>query len=58
MFGWIEDINNVDINNASLWMTIAICYSPFFRSMTDNEFEIWIRSIFVKEKKLKTMNSI
>jgi len=50
LFGWIEDITRFDILNLSLWMTIAICYSARYRSMTDDEFKQWIRNIFTYKR--------
>ncbi len=48
-FGWIEDINNFDMMNFGLWMIIGICLSSKYRGMTDKEFELWFKSIFVNE---------
>lgn|SRR5574344_617458 len=46
MYGWVEDINRLDMANVVLWMMVAMCYSPLFRNMTDIEFKKWINSIF------------
>lgn len=48
-YGWIEDFNNFDIANIALWMMISMGLSVRFRSMTDNQFKIWINSIFKKQ---------
>lgn len=44
-YGWIEDINNINILNISLWTMIAMCYSKEFRNMTNLEFKQWIRQL-------------
>lgn len=43
--GWIEDANNFDILNISLWSMIGMCYSKEFRDMTNSEFKNWINQI-------------
>lgn len=43
MYGWVEDYNRWDIMNISLWMMISICYSPYFRRMTNEEMKQWVR---------------
>ena len=43
--GWIEDVNNFDILNISLWAMIGMCYSKEFRDMTDTDFKNWINQI-------------
>jgi hypothetical protein len=42
LLGWMEDLNRWDNNNVLIWMTIGICLSNEFRSMTDNDFKKWI----------------
>jgi hypothetical protein len=49
-FAWIEDFSRFDLNYLFLWIMIAMCFSPQFRSMNNSQFEIWVRSIFVKYK--------
>ena len=48
-YGWIEDFNNFDITNIALWMMISMGLSVRFRFMTDDQFKIWINSIFKKQ---------
>ncbi|MDO6739092.1 hypothetical protein [Wenyingzhuangia sp. 2_MG-2023] len=45
-YGWIEDVNIFDISSAALWMFIAMGYSVEFRKMSNEEFKIWVKSIF------------
>lgn len=45
VYGWIEDVNNLDILNISLWMMIGVCYSSQFRNMSNNDFKTWIKKI-------------
>lgn len=45
VFGWIEDINQLNILNIALWTMIGMCYSEQFRNMTPLEFKQWIRQL-------------
>ncbi len=45
-WGWVEDVNDFTMMNVALWMIIGLCYSPKFRRMDNNEFELWFRSLF------------
>ena len=47
MMGWVEDFTSFDMNMFLLWTMIGICYSPYFREMTDDEFEEWIENMLV-----------
>lgn len=52
LYGWVEEscsFNNMDI---ILWLLIAICTSSQFRSMTNPEFRLWIKSIFAEDETL------
>lgn len=49
-FGWLEDTNDFDILNISLWITIAMGLSETFRNMSDAEFRNWVRHIFKVKK--------
>ena len=51
-YGWVEDINQFDIANFAIWMSIAMGLSRQFREMTDKEFIAWVRSIFVRRKRV------
>lgn len=51
VYGWVEDWNQWDIMNISLWMMIAMCYSPYFRQMSDEEMTNWVRSCMSFKKK-------
>lgn len=46
-FAWIEDFTRFDLNYLFLWIMMAMCFSPWFRKMTDKEFIQWVRSIRV-----------
>ena len=46
IYGWVEDFNKFDIMNISLWMAIAMGYSEELRRMNNNEFVLWINTIF------------
>lgn len=43
--GWIEDFTNFDLNMFYIWGMIGMCYSPYFREMTDEDFEEWFEGI-------------
>lgn len=45
-YAWVEDFSRFDLAYILLWITIGMCYSKSFRSMTDVEFKYWIRGIF------------
>lgn len=45
LIAWIEDFSNVDLNYLFLWILVAMCFSPAFRSMTDMDFKKWLKSI-------------
>ena len=44
-YGWVEDINNFDIMNISLWMVIAMAFSERFRAMSADNFKAWVNSL-------------
>jgi hypothetical protein len=46
-YGLVEDCNRFDIQNISMWMGLAMCLSEEFRSMSDKEFTMWFKSLFV-----------
>lgn len=46
MYGWVENATCFDILNITYWLMISICLSPKFRSMSDNEFKLWINQVF------------
>lgn len=48
IFAWIEDFNRFDLNYLFLWIMIGMCFSTQFRQMTENEFETWVKTIFIK----------
>lgn len=44
-YGWVEDINSFDIANITLWMMIAMGISIQFRTMNDDMFKTYIKSL-------------
>lgn len=44
--GWLEDCNRFSVDNIFLWMCIAMCLSPQFRSMDEVDFKLWFKGIF------------
>lgn len=53
-YGWVEDFNRFNIMNISLWMMIAIGMSIQFRSMSNEQFMLWLSGIF--SRLLKSRN--
>lgn len=47
-YGWVEDVNNFDILNISLWAAIAMGFSERFRRMENKEFREWFFELFPK----------
>lgn len=43
--GWMEDFTNFDLNMFFLWAMIGMCYSPYFRDMSDEDFEEWFNGV-------------
>jgi hypothetical protein len=50
VYAWVEDFNNFDIMNIMLWITVALCYSPHFRNMSDGAIRKWIQALFSPKK--------
>ena len=44
-YGWIENVQQLDILNITLWIMIGMCYSKEFRNMNNQEFKTWIRKL-------------
>lgn len=45
MFAWVEDFSRFELNYLFLWIMIGICFSPWYRRMTNDEFKNWIKMI-------------
>lgn len=39
LMGWIEDYNNFNATNITLWLMMSVCLLPDYRYMTNDEFE-------------------
>lgn len=46
LYSWVEDVNKFSINYFMLMIVIGMCFSISFRKMNNNEFTVWVRSIF------------
>lgn len=53
-YGWIENMNQFMLIDLMIYFNLAICYSPYFRKMSDLEFECWFKSLFGKIGKVTT----
>lgn len=47
LIGWVEDFTRFDLNMFFLWMMVGMCYSPYFRDMSDDDFSGWINNILL-----------
>lgn len=56
-WGWVEDVNNFLCTDIDLWALIAICYSSYFRKMSDAEFKLWARSLLSNQSRKKFLNT-
>lgn len=45
-YGFLEDINDVDMLNIILWTYIGMCYSSRFRLMSCNDFKNWAKTLY------------
>lgn len=45
LVSWFEDFSHFDMNMLFLWIMIGICFSPYWRNMTDDEIEDWVNLI-------------
>ena len=46
MFSFIEEMQTFGWNTITLWLMVAMCISPKFLKMSNNEMKIWIYSTF------------
>lgn len=56
-WGWVEDVNNFLCTDIDLWAMIAICYSEYFRGMSDNKFALWARGLLSKPCRKRFLKS-
>lgn len=47
-YGWVENVYQFHQGDVLFWMLAAICLSPKFRAMSDVEFSLWFKSLFIK----------
>lgn len=47
-YGWVENVNQFLMLDLMIYIMLALCYSPYFRKMSNIEFELWFKSIFTK----------
>lgn len=45
IYSWIEELAFFNITYLMLWIMVAMCFSPYFRRMTDEEFKSWFKAI-------------
>ena len=45
LVSWFEDFSRFDMNMLFLWIMIGICFSPYWRNMSDEDIEDWIKQI-------------
>lgn len=44
-FAFVEDFSRFDLNMLFLWIMIGICYSPYWRELSDEDIKKWVRQI-------------
>lgn len=44
-YSWIEDFEFFDLNNLYLWIPMAMCFSPHFLEMSDDDFKEWASNL-------------
>lgn len=47
-YGWVENMNQFMLIDLMIYFNLSLCYSPFFRKMSNLEFECWFKSLFEK----------
>lgn len=45
MYSWVEELAFFNITYFTLWIMVAMCFSPYFRRMTNEEFKFWFKAI-------------
>lgn len=45
IYSWVEELSSFNITYLTIWIMIAICFSPYFRKMSNLEFKKWFYSI-------------
>ena len=53
LFSFIEDRLYLNLNTLFIMIPIGMCFNEAFREMSDAEIEVFIRSIFEKDKIVK-----
>jgi hypothetical protein len=44
-YSWVEEFTTFGIPYLTLWILVAIAYSPDFRAMTDQQFRAWVEGV-------------
>ena len=45
IYSWIEELAFFNITYLMLWIMVAMCFSPYFRMMTNKDFKCWFKTI-------------
>lgn len=45
IYSWVEELAFFNITYLTLWIMVAMCFSPYFRRMTNEEFKCWFKAI-------------
>ncbi len=45
IYSWIEELSFFNITYLMLWIMVAMCFSPYFRMMTNKDFKCWFKTI-------------
>ena len=48
LFSFLEEFTRFDLNTIFLWIELAMCNSPYFLKMSDNQFKNWSHNLLMK----------
>lgn len=57
-YAWVEDPNDFNIIMWMFWLMIGMAFSPFFRSLTNAQYKLWIMGIFSNKSRIRFSNML
>lgn len=57
-YAWVEDPNDFNIIMWMFWLMIGMAFSPFFRSLTNAQYKLWIMGIFNNKSRIRFSNMV
>ena len=58
MFAWVEDFSFFNLANLYLWISIGMCFSYSFRTMSNKELVYWLWGILDKRYRTVKIHNI